>query len=561
MTIEGFIPPRSKTVLEITGNVPADFETTKDKFLEIQPECKYVIADDIPKGDGKFDAIILQSELIGALNHDPLVALIKKVAKRLTRRGTLLFTLDNVAYAENIMAILESGVPKFKTTLSKVELENAIDDSGLHKIRALHASRRLAVNRALVDVAKVDLSVFAYIISAIAYEPPPKVLIQSVIGEKLVCAPIRLFIPHSFLMTEPNISTASTDPNKPYRLFSAEEYQNRIFINQRMSYPSFANGVAFFHEMEKRNYLYVEEMDDHPVIWNDSYEKNGFINFVGVHAIQTSTEFLADNLREYNPNVKVFANQLRRILPLRDFDEEFKQEDRPVTIFFGALNRGNEFKEILPVLNQVAKDYGDKVVFKILAHQDLFNMLESEHKILIGDPGYYDAQFVNYDKYEETLRSADISLLPLQDNKFNRSKSDLKFIESAGCGATVLASPVAYAEVIKDGENGFIFYDTKEFADKLKILIDNRDKRREMAVKAYDYVKHNRMLSQHYEERLDWYLELLARLPELNQETQARIDKIAPKFAGEQPVLAENQSARIEGISPPNAEIIIPSDW
>ena len=70
----------------------------------------------------------------------------------------------------------------------------------------------------------------------------------------------------------------------------------------------------------------------------------------------------------------------------------------------------------------------------------------------------------------------------------------------------------------------------KDFSDKLKILIDDKIKRREMAEAAYDYVKHNRLMSQHYEERLDWYRELIAKLPELNRETQIRIEKIAKNF-------------------------------
>ncbi|MBQ9486829.1 MAG: glycosyltransferase, partial [Selenomonadaceae bacterium] len=280
-----------------------------------------------------------------------------------------------------------------------------------------------------------------------------------------------------------------------------------------------------------------------------------WINFISVHAIQTSTEFLADFLREYNPHVKVFDNQLQRLLPPRDFDAEFKQEDRPTTIFFGALNRDKEFEEILPVLNELAKKYGNKLVFKILARQNLYDSLESDSKKLIGDSRIYEGQFVPYERYERELYTSDIALLPLQDNKFNRAKSDLKFLECAACGVAALASPVVYSDVVKDGENGFIFYDTRQFKQKLETLIENRDKRREMVTAAYEYVKHNRLMSQHYQERLDWYKELFAKLPELTAEAQARIDKEAPRFKDEVPV---ETVARPAGNSNQLAEIIIP---
>ncbi|MBR2180071.1 MAG: glycosyltransferase family 1 protein [Selenomonadaceae bacterium] len=122
-----------------------------------------------------------------------------------------------------------------------------------------------------------------------------------------------------------------------------------------------------------------------------------------------------------------------------------------------------------------------------------------------------------------------MSLLPLKDNIFNRSKSDLKFIECAGNGSVVLASPTVYANTVKDGETGFIYHDVNEFYSKLKFLVNNAQKRCEVAEKAYDYVKHNRLLSQHYEERWDWYNELIARLPELNDETQKRIELLQDK--------------------------------
>ena len=215
----------------------------------------------------------------------------------------------------------------------------------------------------------------------------------------------------------------------------------------------------------------------------------------------------------------------------------------------------------MPLLNKLAQEYGNKINFKILANKEHFDALQTENKILVGSPDFYNGQFVPYEKYLQTLRESDIALLPLLDNEFNRSKSDLKFIECASCGAAVLASSVAYSKTVKDGENGFIYNDKKEFSQKLKLLIDNKEKRYEVATAAYDYVLHNRLLSQHYEERLDWYFELLAKLDELNAETQARIDKIAPKFKDEKPPVVQNTNAPIEGKLGPNAEIIIPDEW
>ena len=107
MTFETFIPARAKSVLELIGDAPDDFETSRKNFQEIQPDCKYIVAEDWTKVKGLFDAILVQSPLIGTLSPKRLVSLIKKISALLNENGTLIFTLDNIGHAENIDAILE----------------------------------------------------------------------------------------------------------------------------------------------------------------------------------------------------------------------------------------------------------------------------------------------------------------------------------------------------------------------------------------------------------------------------------------------------------------------
>ncbi len=532
MTFETFIPARAKFVLELIGDAPPDFETTEEKFLEIQPECSYTVAEDLNKVTGTFDAILIQSPFVGTLSQKKLVPLLKKVAKHIKDNGTLIFTLDNIGHADNIAALMEGKPPKFRVTITRDELQEAIEEAGLNVLRSLNAGRGVKVKRQLADLLQTDMAVFVYIFTACKNVPPKKTLIQTLIGEGTVCAPTRVHIPNSFFMTEQNVFIVSSPVGKPYKLFEQEQFDQRIFINQRMCFPSFAVGLDFFNVLREKEILFISEMDDHPVLWESEYEKTAWINFRAVHAIQTSTPYLADFLSQFNPHVTVFANQLRRLPPPRDFDAEFKKK-KTTTIFFGALNRDGDFIEILPMLNKLAKQYGNKLAFKILSRKNLFDALESDNKTFIGDMRKYEGQFVSYDEYEAAIRDSDIAILPLRDNEFNRSKSDLKFIECAGNGTVVLASPVVYANSIDEGKTGFIYRDEREFTNKLNLLIKNKNLRRMVAEKAYDYVRFERLMSQHYEERLDWYRELLARLPELTKEAAARIGKYIPQFREE----------------------------
>ena len=564
MTYETFIPARSKSVLELTGDAPADFETTETKFLEIQPECKYTVAKSLTDVKGVFDVILVQSPLIGTLDNEKLVMTIKKIAVHLKLGGTMIFTLDNIGHADNITAILEDKPLKFKVTLNHEELSDAIEEAGLSILRSLNAGRPIQVKRKIADIAQTELSVFVYIFTAYKKEPPKKTMIQTLIGESTVCAPSRVHMPNAFFMAEPNVFITSSPVGKPYKLFEREQFEERVFINQRMCFPSFAVGLDFFKVLRKKEILFISEMDDHPVLWEEDYKKTAWINFRSVHAIQTSTPYLADYLRQYNPHVTVFANQLRRLPPPRDFDDEFKRK-KTVTIFFGALNRDGDFIELLPILNRFAKQYGKKIEFKILARKNLFDALEAENKTFVGDLNKYEGQFVSYEAYEAAIRSSDIALLPLRDNEFNRSKSDLKFIECAGNGAVVLASPVVYSKTVEEGRTGFIYREDREFVTKLNLLIRNRNLRRMVAESAYAYVKRERLMSQHYMERLEWYRELLSRLPELTAEAEKRIEKFIPLFKKEiaefKARFSQNRSVlpyAAEGNSDSGAEIIIP---
>ena len=73
-------------------------------------------------------------------------------------------------------------------------------------------------------------------------------------------------------------------------------------------------------------------------------------------------------------------------------------------------------------------------------------------------------------------------------------------------------------------------------------------------------------MSQHYMERLEWYRELLARLPELTAEAEKRIEKFVPMFKDEieefRARFSQNRQVlpyEVEGDTQRGGEIIIPN--
>ncbi|MCH8874459.1 glycosyltransferase [candidate division KSB1 bacterium] len=98
------------------------------------------------------------------------------------------------------------------------------------------------------------------------------------------------------------------------------------------------------------------------------------------------------------------------------------------------------------------------------------------------------------------------SLIPLADIPFNRSKSDVKFLESAGCGAAVLASEFVYSNSVKNGETGILFSNADEFANGLTELVRSQELTERLSRNAQRYVSENRLIEQHVERWEEIYL-------------------------------------------------------
>ena len=163
----------------------------------------------------------------------------------------------------------------------------------------------------------------------------------------------------------------------------------------------------------------------------------------------------------------------------------------------------------------------------MISDHGFYQALETEAKEFAG--GMRDASIVApYERYTAALHASDIALLPLRDTEFNRAKSDLKFIEAAGHGAAVLASPTVYEATVRDGETGLIYHSPKEFAEKLDLLIQRADLRRTLAENAYRYVAEHRLLEQHLDDYIAAYRELFERWEELERERLRRVEKFFP---------------------------------
>ena len=348
-----------------------------------------------------------------------------------------------------------------------------------------------------------------YVVRALkSTQPPRPLLIQTMIMAPLACDRVRVLEPDQFSVTIPGVRTVSSVKSADLGIARPEE--GKIFIWQR--------GALQLDELPKiqallaKDYLIIAEMDDDPHRWPE-HEQNQFLTYRACHGIQTTTEPLAAFFRTINPNVAVFPNQLAYLPPQREYPQ-----NNTVKLFFGALNRQADWQAILPTLNQVLADYGEQISAQVIHDREFFEALAITNKVF--EP------FCDYERYQALLRTCDIALLPLNPTAFNSMKSDLKFIECAGHGVTVLASPTVYEASIQSGETGLIYNSLTEFSAQLRQLIENPSFRQQLANNAYQWVKQNRLLAQHYRQRRDWYCQMRDELPRLTQELWQRVPEL-----------------------------------
>lgn len=332
--------------------------------------------------------------------------------------------------------------------------------------------------------------------------------ITAILGETKVCARVRVDEPHEFLATLPLITCKRFEQMDEAAVKSEKRHvwiwQRRLFSHDRM--------VDLQRQLLGHKALTIQEWDDDPLHWEEHFHQSRFAELLSSHAIQTSTPVLAEYLRQFNPEVKIFPNCIAALPPLRF------PAGPGTTIFFGALNRQEDWAPIMPALNRVLQKYGKRVRIFAVYDREFFDSLQCSQKKFFT--------FCSYPNYQKLLQMSDVALLPLMPTRFNRMKSDLKFLECAAWGTVSLTSPTVYADTVIHGETGLLYETEEQFRLGLEQLIEDAQLRQRLAGNAWRWVRDNRLLSMHYRDRLRWYESLFDRYDELTEAIGARVPEL-----------------------------------
>jgi hypothetical protein len=139
----------------------------------------------------------------------------------------------------------------------------------------------------------------------------------------------------------------------------------------------------------------------------------------------------------------------------------------------GAMGHKDDLEMIEPVLKQLMKDYDIEIV--TLGYQPSF---KTEHHEWVG--------CLDYPAKLGSL-GLDIGIIPLVDSSFNRAKSNLGYLDFSSINVPTVLSPT-------ENQRGMAAMEAKnsyEWYESLKSLIEDKNKRVLLGVKANKFIREN----------------------------------------------------------------------
>lgn len=328
----------------------------------------------------------------------------------------------------------------------------------------------------------------------------------------------RTHLPMTYLFSLPELAVSYLE--KKIHLPSLGRDRPKLLIVQRMRFNDAAGWREVLARAIRESWLVVTECDDHPDLMASINEREGdadrWIAYEQTHAVQTSTDALAEVFRAHNPEVRAFPNTAFTLPPLAP------RPMRPPTIFFGALNREGFSGQVARSLAPVIARHPD-ALFEVVHDRAFFDGLPTANKRFRPAMGYAD--------FLDAMGACDIVLAPLEGAPAELFKSDIKYVEAASRGVAMIASPPVYAATIRDGETGVIAPAVPDWSPALDRLLSAPAERDRIARAAWEDVRDARMFADQARIRRDWYLDLWERREALTAGLIARVPGLAEALA------------------------------
>lgn len=227
--------------------------------------------------------------------------------------------------------------------------------------------------------------------------------------------------------------------------------------------------------------------------------------------VTCTTEFLAQELREVNPNVAVLPNCID---PDDSGEVDENTTGRPRILILGSVISNDDYVIAKKAIEAIA----DKVTFVLLGVPDkgTYKSYDEDLKWWRSLPNVEEVGFRVFGDYYNTIQSLapDLVIAPRADNYFNRCKSNLKFLESSLFAIPFIGQAfedkLSPYQINPEDSNYLKLAQTED--DWVKVLEDfvaNPEDYKKMGLEAQEYVCREYSIHKHAHKWEEFYKTLV----------------------------------------------------
>lgn len=286
----------------------------------------------------------------------------------------------------------------------------------------------------------------------------------------------------------------------------------------------------FFLEMQhKHQKPFIVEVDDNYVdvpTWNEAYygfrngspyRRIGLDCMRNADALMVTTPHLGETYGAVNDNIYVIENSLdfkgdRKFV---GWDKVSIRKHKGVRLgWIGGRAHFDDLMMVAPVLREILIKNPDVTLCLVnSALQRSCELLKKPYPFEGLSNVHYADRSVAINRYAKFAASFgfDIGLAPLVDCNFNRSKSNLRWLEYSALGIPTIASDVGhFSKTVENWETGLLIpeNDPEKWRSAIQLLIEERPIRERIGHDAYKRVKKDFNVAKN----APMYLRLLKKL-------------------------------------------------
>ncbi len=317
---------------------------------------------------------------------------------------------------------------------------------------------------------------------------PGNLFIQSYLGDMAGVGTIRVIIPYLLLNNYKHKDISFTTSFNQFFISDPAHYKNTTFVQfQRSATEQHLKIIKFFkkyiqNSVKNKYTPIIYEIDDLLIDipkWNiahDYYKKN--LKYIEemlsiVDGISVSTQPLKEVYSKYNPKVSVIPNRLPKFI--WGYPNEIKETNK-VRIYWGGSS--NHFSQPHLIKKGITGgDFNKDILNFIIKTRKVYQWVFTGSLPLELNEYKDDIEFHNWTstlEYPLHLKSLniDIGIAPLEDNLFNKCKSNIKMLEYCGAGF-----PGIYSNVFPYQNGRLTANNDKEMISHIELLANSIDER------------------------------------------------------------------------------------